>query len=294
MLFCNLGNILIMKNQDYNYNSLIIHSLDSPKTSFARNIYHYYTINNSISIIRENKIINYLKIIEINRKNIITAVESHKDSINILLRKTVENLKKCHKSIYSFDRNLIIRRLILILKEEIPYNIHKIDIKSFYESFDKDFIKNKINSIEKLSPVSKKFLTDIIDFSPSGLPRGLSISSTLSDILMSDFDKDIMLNENIFFYSRFVDDIIIISSNKVDSLNIFRNQLYKTKKLKINTEKSRSIILEEEEEIEFQYLGYNFKLKKDKEIIIDIAKNKIKKIKKKIVKSLIDYKKKQK
>ena len=290
----------MMKYQDYSYENLVKfenYITDSPKTILARKIYNSYIIEDAISILGE-KIDNLLKINNKNNKDIITVKSNrYKFSFDILQKQTIKNLIRCSPTTYLFDRNLIIRRLKLILQAGGDFYIHKIDIESFYESFDKNLIIENIVKIKELSPVSKNLLSNIISFSPSGLPRGLAISSTLSDILMNEFDRNIMLNDNIFFYSRFVDDIIIISSKNFKTINLIDILLKELPNLKLN--KSKSLTLhhskKNNESLEFNYLGYLFKKKPiengGSKLIIDISDNKIKKIKTRIVKSLLDYNK---
>ena len=56
---------------------------------------------------------------------------------------------------------------------------------------------------------------------PNGLPRGLNISATLAELYMKDFDHNIVTTDGVFYYSRFVDDIIIFSYKEItlDYLN---------------------------------------------------------------------------
>lgn len=43
----------------------------------------------------------------------------------------------------------------------------------------------------------------------NGLPRGLSISSVMSELYMKYFDLRIRRLEGVYYYARFVDDIVV-------------------------------------------------------------------------------------
>lgn len=58
---------------------------------------------------------------------------------------------------------------------------------------------------------------------------------------MNEFDRNIMLNDNIFFYSRFVDDIIIISSKNFETINLIDILLKELPNLKLNKSKSLTL-----------------------------------------------------
>lgn len=110
----------MMKYQDYSYENLVKfenYITDSPKTILARKIYNSYIIEDAISIFGKN-INNLLKINNKNNKDIITVKSNiYKFSFDILQKQTIKNLIRCSPTTYLFDRNLIIRRLKLILQE---------------------------------------------------------------------------------------------------------------------------------------------------------------------------------
>ncbi|HBV4973744.1 TPA: hypothetical protein MDZ92_005595 [Klebsiella pneumoniae] len=44
----------------------------------------------------------------------------------------------------------------------------------------------------------------------SGLPRGISLSATLAELCLQEIDSFFLKEKDVFYYSRFVDDILII------------------------------------------------------------------------------------
>jgi len=230
----------------------------------------------------------------------------------LLLRKLNDNIKRIYKDEQA-NRKFIIQQVKTLLGETAPFWIIKTDIKSFYESIDRDRIYRKLKNDAMLSYYSVFLLKKIFEnsdiiFQP-GLPRGLNISSSLSEIYMRNFDKAIQRHKDVYYYARFVDDIIIFLNNRESAMDLYDNlnQIISNEKLnlKINDEKTELL-----EGLNFrilkkgynrrplhnniEYLGYKFYLndkenKREKKLKISIADKKIKKIKTRIIKSYLDY-----
>lgn len=287
-----------MNNQDYNRN-VLYRLVPTPEggihSYFGNNIYRELIVNDAIDILKNMPSPNDIYSIEVKSKKVF--IPNKRESYNILFKKTILNIKKSTEISITQPRDLIIKILIPLLKDGVPYNIYRLDLKSFYESFDIDFILSKINEINNLSPISKEFIKDILMVCNNGIPRGLSISSVLSDFLMTEFDNTIKNHRNIFFYSRFIDDIIIISSPNTDIKELILDNIKTIPNIKLNHKKYKKISINglQNKSGEFDYLGYNFSLEKNKEktpkveIKIKISKNKINKIKTRIIKSIIYY-----
>lgn len=233
---------------------------------------------------------------------------SHK----LLLRKLNDNIRRIYKDEQA-NRKFIIHQVKTLLSETAPFWIIKTDIKSFYENIDRDRVFRKLKNDAMLSYYSifllRKIFENPIIHSSKGLPRGLNISSSLSEIYMRNFDKAIQRFKDVFYYARFVDDIIIFLNNK-DSAN----ELYENLNLIISKEKIDLEINSEKTELidgsnfkllkkgyngppihnNIEYLGYKFYLndsepKRENKLKISIADKKVKKIKTRIVKSYVDF-----
>jgi hypothetical protein len=223
----------------------------------------------------------------------------------LIIRKLNDNIKRIYKDEQA-NRRVIIDQVKTLLEETCPFWILKTDIKSFYESIDRDRLINKLKndsilSFHSLQVLNKIFLNPILAES-TGLPRGMSISSTLSEIYMRKFDNWIKTSEGVFYYARFVDDIIIFSYSK-EKLESLRNNLNCQLKvldlnLEINEKKTPPIYdgCCITSTMPLEYLGYSFtkEIKKKKnelvsELVISIAKKKVNKIKTRIIKALCDY-----
>lgn len=227
----------------------------------------------------------------------------------LIIRKLNQNLSKCFKS-KEKNRDIIIKRLKLFLEESIPYNIYRLDISNFYESINQENLFKLINQNPYLCNHSKILISEIFKqfnlLNGQGIPRGIMISSSLSELIMSNFDVEVAKNNDVFFYQRYVDDIIIITSGREDFDNFITN-LEKNLPIGLTFNKEKSEKLKIKKDIDkknivlgkFDYLGYNFTIHSIKdnmlprEIEINIAEKKINKIKSKIIRSFLDYKKTQ-
>lgn len=233
---------------------------------------------------------------------------SHK----LLLRKLNDNIKRIYKDEQA-NRKFIIHQVKTLLSETAPFWIIKTDIKSFYETIDRDRVFRKLKNDAMLSYYSifllKKIFENTLVNSSTGLPRGLNISSSLSEIYMRNFDKAIQRFKDVFFYARFVDDIIIFLNNKESAKQLYDNLdlIFLNEKidLKINKEKTELIdgsnfkLLKKGYKgipihNKIEYLGYKFYLndsenKRENKLKISIAERKVNKIKTRLVKSYVDF-----
>lgn len=236
----------------------------------------------------------------------------------LVLRKVNENLRKAIHTKQQ-NRDSIIKNLIHLLSEGIPYRIYRLDIKSFYESFSNDYVNQKLNSLIKLNPVSKKLIKHLLEkyhsIGGAGLPRGLAISATMSELLMNEFDKRVRNTSGVYFYARYVDDILIITSG-LESNSSFIKKIKSTLPagLELNNNKQKVRTAPNRVDpvgaahppitvLEFDYLGYKFKVSEPiraarisklshfRDVEVDISLKKIKKIKSRISRSFHDYSK---
>lgn len=243
----------------------------------------------------------------------------------LVVRKISANLRRLTKR-KSDDRSLIVKNLSHFLAEGVPYKVYRLDIKSFYESFALDAVKDKIDKLKFLAPQSKRIFKLIFDcyrkIGGQGLPRGMALSAGMSDFLMADFDDYVKNHPAVYFYGRYVDDIIVIT-NLTETHNDFLSQLssnlppglefhsddkkneapFITEKTKVQKGEKDGQKLPRKFKLSFDYLGYRFSVfdpppsvaaKSDgchRIVTIDIAPAKIAKIKSRIARSFLDFSK---
>nr|WP_314522842.1 antiviral reverse transcriptase Drt3a [uncultured Rahnella sp.] len=238
----------------------------------------------------------------------------------LILRHTNFNLKRT-KGVFLKQRNTIIEEIKINLKEGTQYRIYRLDIKSFFESIDLDVLISIINNNSDISRHTKNIVKWYLKtcertFSSKGLPRGLEISPVLSEIYLSEFDKKITKDNDVFYYARFVDDIIIITSgfeNENEIINKIQAELPRGLVLNSNEDKkSISPLITKRKQgtqpngslvYQFNFLGYSFSVIDTvltnpriahvcyRHVKVDLSPNRLKKIKTRIAKSFYAFKK---
>lgn len=237
------------------------------------------------------------------------------------LRKVNDNLKRLYK-FKQANRFLIIEQIKSLLAEQVPMSIIKLDIKKFYETINKEKIVKKLLDDSLLSfpskQILKKFFSLPENLAMTGLPRGINISAALSEILMRDFDKKMTQQSGVYFYARYVDDIILLTfKNPHEIVKQAGTILGYETGLKLNGQKTKVIErkcrciptctcpsgckckkgckcnYDSTKDKYFEYLGYRFTfsdvVKHNDKLVISISNNKLKKIKTRIVLSFLDF-----
>ena len=227
----------------------------------------------------------------------------------LVLRKADQNIRTISKSTQS-NRINIVRCLRLLCQEGMPFCIAKFDIRKFYESIDQSHLQSMLNRRFSTSPCTRRVLSEFLHHCNAqgivGLPRGLAISATLSELYINDFDENIQRVLCTQFYARYVDDIVMLLP-PLQNLTQLRKDVAsalpvglslnekKTKVLNFDhtQQKSNSVMQE------FEYLGFLFSVsdlykcnydgRLYRKVKLDIAQPKIKKRKTRVVKSLLQY-----
>ncbi|MDX1959616.1 MAG: antiviral reverse transcriptase Drt3a [Leptospiraceae bacterium] len=201
----------------------------------------------------------------------------------LLLRCTDWILKKGF-FISNFDRNEDIKQIINLVSHNKNYSIYRTDIKNFFESIKFNEVVSRLENSDFFNFSVIEYLKSLEQYLKNKnvytIPRGLSISSTLSNIYLMELDKLIYKDFNVIFYSRYVDDILLITED--DTSEIFnRISIWMNANgLSLNTEKTKHIKSNNPDR-SFEYLGYKF-IKPNDKYEIGIAEKKINKIKTRI------------
>ncbi|MBE0507244.1 MAG: RNA-directed DNA polymerase [Marinospirillum sp.] len=246
-------------------------------------------------------------------------------SQRLVVRTCVSYLKRsfagCNKS-----RSKIARELRVFLADGTPYNIYRLDIKSFFENIQKEELERKVQDIPALSMHTKKIIKRMADYfyEVEGVcvPRGIETSSILSDLYLKDFDSYVLSRNDVFFYSRFVDDILIVASNECDAIafqedvtralpkGLFFNSSKTEIKVLCKRKKAGSIYYDNDV-AQFDFLGFRFVVADSplptkinggvevengdvapavfRKVKVDLSPSKIKRIKDKLCKSFYSY-----
>ena len=236
-------------------------------------------------------------------------------SNELAVRKLYYNIEQL-VSFKSSSRDTVVSNLHRLISEGVPYRLYRLDIKKFYESFTTLSIEERLYGLPGLSPPSKALLHALLDSHVSsgglGLPRGLALSALISEIMMQDFDLAVRSMSGVYFFSRYVDDIVILTNclehPKVFLRNIIQHlpeglTLHERKRqiCHLYNKVSPTTVTPTIANITFDYLGYAFAVyepikepgKKNghyfRKVHIDIATSKLQRIKTRIVRSMLNF-----
>lgn len=234
----------------------------------------------------------------------------------LIARLLARNIKSAYPASQS-NRQFLISNAISIMKECVSYKVFRYDIQSFYESIDRKLLLEKIVadgilSWQTILLIEKLFqILDIYEI--SGLPRGLAVSGALAELRLLNFDQKIRQYDEVFFYGRFVDDIIAITSDRVKR-ETFDQIVTETLPAELELHDGEKRNYEsipaihaskkknepEQRFFELSYLGYKLSISNNstkeivlgsarREVLVDISDNKIQKLQNRLIKSFTNY-----
>lgn len=209
----------------------------------------------------------------------------------LILRKIQKNIEKIY-SVHQTDRNAIVKQMKILLSENVDMWVVRLDVRHFYKSINRETILNKLLEDSRLSNTTLGLLQELfknsIVASSTGLPRGLGISAVLSELYMKYFDLSLRRVDGVYYYARFVDDIIVFCSSQNSADLVMETAKTELSKLGLTLNKEKSYIWKSTMSDNLVYLGYAFK-KEGKSLNVAIAEKKIKKIKTKLTKSFVRF-----
>ena len=229
--------------------------------------------------------------------------------VTLIIRHVTNNVQRMAKARQD-NRDFIITCLKTLMREGVPFRVYKFDVSKFYESIDAKIAIERLRRDVGFSSQSvfilDSFFSEMRRKEVFGLPRGLSLSATLSEYIMREFDRKISAHPSVHYSSRFVDDIVIVTDGREDiaefrqfTKNALENGLLfnekSTHKNFTPYQKTNSNIVEHS----FDFLGYVFHVSyafRQNSIIqrivnLDISKSKVDRIKSRIAKALLQFKK---
>mgnify|MGYP003635990024 CR=1 FL=1 len=218
----------------------------------------------------------------------------HHPITEFALRKVNDNLKRIFK-IKPKSREQIVKQIITLLKEPVPFTVLKLDVEKFYENIPIEKVLEKINSNPIPSQQTKNIVNHFFNSSKAGLCRGQAISSTLSEIYMRSFDRKVSSHPKVYYYARFVDDIIIFTTDSREIIEGFAStSLPFGLKFNCKSDELKKEVTKKSDTVNVQsieYLGYKFSTvsNKKKSVDVGIAGNKLNKIKSRVICSLKQY-----
>ena len=228
-------------------------------------------------------------------------------SKELALRKLSRNIKVLTK-VSQANRDEIVKALIALLGEGEDFDVFKIDIKNFYPSIDREYLDGRLCSDSRFPPTSysvwQSFSRALASQNIPGLPPGLSLSATLSEYTMRDFDRQIASLPSVYYFARYVDDMIVLTTGENDQAGFLRTVAdFLPVGLRLNPKKTKGVPVRGKSNPPtldgcFDFLGYSFSISKKyrdadnkftRKVDVDISERKISKIKSRVILSLIDF-----
>jgi len=207
------------------------------------------------------------------------------------------------------NRIQILRSLQLLLVEPIDKILVRCDIKQFFESIPRNELVAKLESTGLLNNrtlrLIRRMFGDLTNkFScVEGVPRGISFSPMMADFYLREIDKTISSLSGVYFYKRYVDDIIVVASpstNFRNAIELYKKlvEIFGKSHLQLHPADSDKYIAEDlhygvEGKLTFDYLGYQISLnKKTAGITMLLTNNRIARYKEQIDKAVSFYERK--
>lgn len=241
----------------------------------------------------------------------------------LVLRRMNENIRRSY-GIKNPNRSTLIRTLRQALGESTQKNVFRLDIKSCFESIPRHAVHKKLVtdglvSFQTVSLLSTLF--DSLDRMPGrmarkGLPRGLAISSTLAEIVLTQLERQIKSVPGVYLVLRYVDDLVIVTTDLSTEIEARVKSIAKDHRLRLNIRKSsltkiacecdagcahgdfckcKRICGCEGAAVSLEYLGYSLTLSnrnehaKNNVVVVRLSGGKIRKIKTRIILASRDY-----
>ncbi|MBL6426699.1 MAG: RNA-directed DNA polymerase [Maritimibacter sp.] len=141
------------------------------------------------------------------------------------------------------SRDSIVQGTLEALFDATPSHVIRCDFSSFYENIDVGQVIEDIYADTRTHPYLRRILdglekNNILESATPGIPRGLGLSATLSELRLKEFDESIRKLPNVYRYFRFADDFVVFTIGDPDS-TIKHIQGLCGEDLKLNKQKTR-------------------------------------------------------
>ncbi len=178
------------------------------------------------------------------------------------------------------------------------------DISSFYESISvsrtRDFLELNAHVPARIRNYLRSFFSTFCD-AGKGVPRGVGLSTVISELAMRDLDLKIRQIPGVYKYFRYSDDILIFSHSNPLPIEVSLFEAFKKEGFIFNDKKSYVVCVDCKEKtkvrrVHVEYLGYKFSFgngfgdEKARKVEVSISERKITKIKTRLICSLKRYK----
>lgn len=206
---------------------------------------------------------------EVNEKPVYMA-NSNPETM-VVARIMADEIRRSYR-IQPANRDVIVEQMRAILDNNLPKILIRGDVQHFYESISQQELMTKIQSDGYLSRQTQKNLRILMyqynrmsdNKDEIGIPRGLAFSAYLSEVYLKDVDDTIAHMDGVYFYKRYVDDIIVIANPKLtDKTSLWNaiSKLYNHVGLTLHQKSNKCVcrmLDSKTKNLKMDYLGYQF------------------------------------
>lgn len=175
-------------------------------------------------------------------KRAVLSTRSLEDTL--VIRKMSNNIRRVY-SIRETNRNQLIRTAKQALSEPTPKTLIRLDLKSCFENIRLNELLKILNSESLVSTETISLIEQLFAIAYNktrnkargGIPRGLILSTTLAELALRKLDKAIRSLNGTYLVLRYVDDILIFTTEPADTAEIAVRAIVKAHNFKINESK---------------------------------------------------------
>ena len=161
----------------------------------------------------------------------------------LALRAAAASVAKSNR-IRPASRDKTVQGTLEALFDATPSYVVRCDFSSFYENIDIGQVVDDIYTDTRTHPYLKRILhglrqNGILVPNTPGIPRGLGLSATLSEVRLKSFDNAIRNIPSVYRYFRFADDFVVFTIGDPDeAIREIRGLCGKD--LKLNKQKTKA------------------------------------------------------
>jgi hypothetical protein len=166
----------------------------------------------------------------------------------LVIRKINDNLRRAY-GLRQPNRTTIIRTAKQALRENTSKSIIRIDLRKCFESICRNSLLKQLRIDARLSTQTTALLDSLFQSAskrfpgpmPTGIPRGLTVSTSLAEIRLRILDRELRVLPGTYLYLRYVDDILIFSTaNEAATLEMAKDAIRRIG-FKVNEQKTCSV-----------------------------------------------------
>ena len=138
----------------------------------------------------------------------------------LALRAAAASLSKSNR-VRPGSRDKIIQGTLEALFDATPSHVIRCDFSSFYENIDVGQVIDNVYTDTRTHPFLKNIFdalnqSGILVPDTPGIPRGLGLSATLSELRLKGFDDSVRKVPGVYRYFRFADDFVVFTIGNPD------------------------------------------------------------------------------